>query len=67
MIDNLIFGIIWSCILKVMNFLIFRDFSRNFLNFYEFNSIYSELKGIQKKISSANVAVDKTIAPRGNV
>ena len=39
MIDNLIydpknkFGLIWSCILKVVNFLIFRDFSRIFLNF----------------------------------
>ena len=41
MIDNLIydknnkFGLIWSCILKVMNFLIFRDFSRIFLNLFK--------------------------------
>ena len=27
------FGLIWSCILKVMNFLIFRDFSIFFLFF----------------------------------
>ena len=33
------FGLIWSYLLKVMNFLIFRDFLRIFLNFYEFNSI----------------------------
>ena len=39
MINNLIYylknkyGLIWSYILKVMNFLIFKDFSRNFLNF----------------------------------
>ena len=40
MIDYLIYdpknGLIWSCILKVMNFLIFMDFSRIFLNCYEF-------------------------------
>ena len=30
------FGLIWSYILKVMNFLIFRDFSGIFLNFSEF-------------------------------
>ena len=30
------FGLIWSYILKVMNFLIFRDFSRGFLNFFDF-------------------------------
>ena len=28
------FGLIWSYILKVMNFLIFRDFSRIFLEFF---------------------------------
>ena len=30
-----IFGLIWSCILKFINFLIFRDFSRIFLNISE--------------------------------
>ena len=39
MIDYLIsdqknkFGLIWSCILKVMNFLIFRDFLQNLFEF----------------------------------
>ena len=48
-IDNLIFypmnkfGLIYSYILKFMNFLIFRDFFRFFLNFSEFNLIYFEL------------------------
>ena len=40
MIDYLIsdkeIELIWSCILKVMNFLILMSFSRNFLNFYKF-------------------------------
>ena len=42
MIDDIIynkknkFGLIWSCILKLMNFLIFRNFSRIFINFSEF-------------------------------
>ena len=43
-----------------MNFLIFRDFSRIFLIFYEFNSIYFEIK-MNKKLyffSRANVADD---------
>ena len=49
MIESLIsdpmnkFGLISSQILKVMNFIIFRDFYRIFLSFYEFNSIYFEL------------------------
>ena len=30
------FGLIWSYILKVMNFLSFKDFSKNFPIFYEF-------------------------------
>ena len=30
------FGLIWKCILKDMNFLIFQDFSRIFLNIFEF-------------------------------
>ena len=29
------FGSIWSCIVEVMNFLIYRDFSRIFPNFYK--------------------------------
>ena len=36
MIQKNKFGLIWSCILKVINFLIFRDFSRIFSNFSEF-------------------------------
>ena len=40
MIDNLIsdqknkIRLIWSCILKLMNFITFRDFSLFFLNFF---------------------------------
>ena len=30
------FGLIWSCILKHMNFIIFRDFFYNFSDFSEF-------------------------------
>ena len=49
MIYNLIYnpkkiGLIWSSILKVMNFLIFRDFSWILMIFCEFNSIYFKLK-----------------------
>ena len=43
MIDNLIYDPmkqIWSCILKVMNFLIFRDFFKIFMNFSEFLMIF---------------------------
>ena len=41
MVDYLIsdpkkFRLIWSCILKVIKFLIFRDFSRIFMNFSQF-------------------------------
>ena len=52
MIDYLIydvkkkFGLIWSCILKVMNFLIFMDFYRIFFIFLNF----FELKGIKQSI-----------------
>ena len=31
-----------------MNFLIFKDFSKNFLHFSEFNSIYFELNSLKK-------------------
>ena len=55
-----------------MNFLIFRDFSRSFLNFYEFNSIYFELN--ESKIyfiSRVNVIAEvvqmKMAAPRGDI
>ena len=50
MIDNLIsnlknkFGLIWSYILEDVNFLISIDFFGIFMIFYEFNSIYLELK-----------------------
>ena len=51
MIDNLIsnkmkaFGLIWRYILKVMNFLIFRDF---FLIFKDFLDLKIELSGFYK-------------------
>ena len=41
-----------------MNFLLFRDFSKNFLIFYEFNAIYLELNSLKKSILRADVAAD---------
>ena len=41
------FGLIWSYILKDMNFLIFRDFLRIFLFFNKFIWIYFKLKRIK--------------------
>ena len=51
MIQKNKFGLIWSFILKVMNFLIFRDFSQiiiMFMNLFEFIGIYFEFKRIKK-------------------
>ena len=66
MIDYLIYnskkiGLIWRYILKFVNFLIFRDFSRIFLIFYEFISIYFELKRI-KNIFLLCVDVEADVA-----
>ena len=50
MIDNLIsdpmkkIGLIWSYLLKDVNFLFFRDFSRFFFNFSEFKINLFDLK-----------------------
>ena len=52
MINNLISdqikkcGLIWSYILKDMNFLFFRDFFGFFVNFSDFNSIDFELNSL---------------------
>ena len=52
MIDYLMYdkknGLIWICILKVMNFIIFRDFFGIFLISYELIYIYFEFKRIKK-------------------
>ena len=52
-------GLISSCILKVINFIILRDFLEFFKFVEEFNSIYLELKWIKNIfISRADVATD---------
>ena len=50
----------WSCILKVMNFLIFMDFYRIFLNFFEFIlDLFGFLKNKKFKfLSRIDVAAD---------
>ena len=78
MIDNLIcdpkkqISINLECILKFMNYLIFRDFLGIFINFYEFNSIYFELNEYKINfISHADMTIDvtqaKTVMPRSDI
>ena len=68
MIDNWISepmkksGLIWSCILKVMNFLIFRDFSRIFRIYFRFKSFKIIKKRIKRGFIFARVTCGCDVA-----
>ena len=58
------FGLILSCILKDMNFLIFRDFSRNF----DFMNLFRFILNKKNQILlHADMARSKTASPHGNI